>query len=128
MPSAEESWQRALQPRKVMPGVLGQRRAEPDRPETVDELDPAELAGIEEYARSADAPAHLRLLQLRIDAGWYSWQDVVAGRVDDPAARRLLDDLDRTAVPYRQLGRWAEEGRSWDEIKDEVRQLFRKRD
>ena len=82
-----------------------------------------ELAELEAYARSADAPPRLRLIQSRVDAGRYTWADIAAGRVDEPALRALVDDPHQRAR-FRQLSRWAEAQRPWHTIESEALRLF----
>ncbi|HEY8373213.1 MAG TPA: hypothetical protein VIL00_10755 [Pseudonocardiaceae bacterium] len=77
-------------------------------------LSPEDLAEMERYARSGNAPKELRELQQRIDAGELSWQDVASGRVaNDPQVQRALSsglpDLTRA---YQMI----QEGHDLDEI------------
>ncbi|MEY8038444.1 hypothetical protein AB8O55_03475 [Saccharopolyspora cebuensis] len=50
-----------------------------------------DIAELERHARGGGATPELAELQRRIDAGEFSWQDVLAGRVsDDPGVQRGL--------------------------------------
>lgn len=57
-----------------------------------------DLAAIERYARSGNAPKEFKELQQRIDSGEFSWQDIAAGRVMDDGVQKAL----ATGVPDLQ--------------------------
>lgn len=72
-----------------------------------------DLAAIERYARSADAPKEFKDLQQRIDSGEFSWQDVAAGRAMDEGVQKAL----ATGVPDLQRAYTAiQEGQDIDDI------------
>ena len=49
-----------------------------------------DFAEFERFAKSAKAPKELKDLQQRVERGDFSWQDVAAGRVDDPSVQQGL--------------------------------------
>ncbi len=72
-----------------------------------------DLAAIERYARSGNAPKEFKELQQRIDSGEFSWQDVAAGRVMDEGVQKAL----ATGVPDLQRAYTAiQEGQDIDDI------------
>jgi hypothetical protein len=77
-------------------------------------LSEQDLRWIEEAARAADASHEMRELQQRIEAGEFSWRDVVDGRqMHDPGVRAALGaGLETMASAYRQF----DEGYQLDEV------------
>lgn len=72
-----------------------------------------DLAEIERYARSGNAPKEFKDLQQRIDSGEFSWQDIASGRVMDDGVQKALS----TGVPDLQRAYTAiEEGQDIDDI------------
>jgi hypothetical protein len=72
-----------------------------------------DLAAIERYARSGNAPKEFKDLQQRIDSGEFSWQDIASGRVMDDGVQKAL----ATGVPDLQRAYTAiEEGQDIDDI------------
>ena len=72
-----------------------------------------DLAEIERYARSGNAPKEFKDLQQRIDSGEFSWQDIASGRVMDDGVQKAL----ATGVPDLQRAYTAiEEGQDIDDI------------
>ncbi|SFQ43652.1 hypothetical protein [Amycolatopsis rubida] len=54
---------------------------------------PERIEAIKRAASRPDAPAQLRLIKRKVDAGEYSWEDVAAGRAfADPEVRALADE------------------------------------
>ncbi|SDO67891.1 hypothetical protein [Lentzea jiangxiensis] len=78
------------------------------------DLSPADIAEIERFARSKDAPNALKDLQRKIDSGVVSWQDVASGRaVNDPDVQRAM----RTSTPsLRRAYTAIKEGQDLDEV------------
>ena len=72
-----------------------------------------DLAEIERYARSGNAPKEFKDLQQRIDSGEFSWKDIAAGRVMDEGVQKAL----ATGVPDLQRAYTAiQEGQDIDDI------------
>ncbi|GAB2826012.1 hypothetical protein [Lentzea nigeriaca] len=72
-----------------------------------------DLAEIERYARSGNAPKEFKDLQQRIDSGEFSWKDIASGRVMDEGVQKAL----ATGVPDLQRAYTAiEEGQDIDDI------------
>lgn len=72
-----------------------------------------DLAEIERYARSGNAPKEFKELQQRIDSGEFSWQDIAAGRVMDEGVQKALE----TGVPdLRRAYTAIQEGQDIDDI------------
>lgn len=72
-----------------------------------------DLAEIERYARSGNAPKEFKDLQQRIDSGEFSWKDIAAGRVMDDGVQKAL----ATGVPDLQRAYTAiQEGQDIDDI------------
>ena len=72
-----------------------------------------DLAAIERYAKSPNAPKEFKDLQQRIDSGEFSWQDIAAGRVMDEGVQKAL----ATGVPDLQRAYTAiQEGQDIDDI------------
>ncbi|SES32106.1 hypothetical protein [Lentzea albida] len=78
------------------------------------ELSPADVAEIEKFARSKDAPNALKDLQRKVDAGALSWQDIASGRaVGDPDVQRAM----QTSMPSLKRAYTAiKEGQDPDEV------------
>src|SRR5436189_3203421 len=54
---------------------------------------PERIEAIKRAASRPDAPAQLRLIKRKVDAGELSWEDVAAGRAfADPEVRALADE------------------------------------
>jgi hypothetical protein len=74
-----------------------------------------DLAEIERYARSGNAPKEFKDLQQRIDSGEFSWKDIAAGRVMDEGVQKALE----TGVPDLKRAYTAiQEGQDVDDIID----------
>ncbi|WP_134730342.1 hypothetical protein [Amycolatopsis nivea] len=75
---------------------------------------PERIEAIKRAASRPDAPAQLRLIKRKVDAGEYSWEDVAAGRAfADPEVRALADEkLSEAKDILEEL----EEGQSPEEI------------
>ncbi|MET9631398.1 hypothetical protein ABZX92_28445 [Lentzea sp. NPDC006480] len=72
-----------------------------------------DLAEIERYARSGNAPEEFKDLQQRIDSGEFSWKDIASGRVMDDGVQKAL----ATGVPDLQRAYTAiEEGQDIADI------------
>ncbi|USX53477.1 hypothetical protein [Lentzea sp. HUAS12] len=78
------------------------------------DLSPADVAEIEKFARSKDAPNALKDLQRKVDAGSLSWQDIASGRaVGDPDVQRAM----QTSMPSLKRAYTAiKEGQDLDEV------------
>ncbi|MFD4636017.1 hypothetical protein ACFWN2_01810 [Lentzea sp. NPDC058436] len=78
------------------------------------DLSPADVAEIEKFARSKDAPNALKDLQRKVDSGAMSWQDITSGRaVADPDVQRAM----QTSMPSLKRAYTAiKEGQNLDEI------------
>ncbi|HEX8869028.1 MAG TPA: hypothetical protein VF821_25440 [Lentzea sp.] len=78
------------------------------------DLSPADVAEIERFARSKDAPNALKDLQRKVDAGAMSWRDIASGRaVNDPDVQRAM----QTSMPSLKRAYTAiKEGQNLDEI------------
>ncbi|ASO18142.1 hypothetical protein FHR81_002538 [Actinoalloteichus hoggarensis] len=79
-------------------------------------LSEAEIAQIEQFARSKDAPAELRALQERIDKGDLSWRDIADGSAvqDEQVQRALASGVPKLQQAYTMI----QEGHSIDDILD----------
>lgn len=79
-----------------------------------DGLTDEEIEAISTHARGADAPAALRELQARVDAGDLTWRDITSGRsAGEPGVREALE----SGLPrLRQVYTLLEEGHSVDEV------------
>jgi hypothetical protein len=77
-------------------------------------LSPADVAEIEKFARSKDAPNALKDLQRKVDSGVMSWQDITSGRaVNDPDVQRAM----QTSMPSLKRAYTAiKEGQNLDEV------------
>lgn len=73
-----------------------------------------DLAEVERFARSANAPKEYKDLQRRVDSGELSWQDVAAGRaLNDEGVQKAL----AAGVPDLQRAYQAiQEGQDMDDI------------
>lgn len=72
-----------------------------------------DLAAIERYARSGNAPREFKDLQQRIDSGEFSWKDIAAGRVMDEGVQKAL----ATGVPDLQRAYTAiQEGQDIEDV------------
>ena len=72
-----------------------------------------DLAAIERYARSGNAPKEFKDLQQRIDSGEFSWKDIAAGRVMDEGVQNAL----ATGVPDLQRAYTAiQEGQDIEDV------------
>ena len=72
-----------------------------------------DLAAIERYARSGNAPKEFKDLQQRIDSGEFSWKDIAAGRVMDEGVQKAL----ATGVPDLQRAYTAiQEGQDIEDV------------
>ncbi|MDX8034164.1 hypothetical protein SK803_28430 [Lentzea sp. BCCO 10_0856] len=78
------------------------------------DLSPADIAEIEKFARSKDAPNALKDLQRKVDSGEMSWRDITSGRaVSDPDVQRAM----QTSMPSLKRAYTAiKEGQNLDEI------------
>ena len=78
------------------------------------DLSPADIAEIEKFARSKDAPNALKDLQRKVDSGELSWRDISSGRaVNDPEVQRAM----QTSMPSLKRAYTAiTEGQNLDEI------------
>ncbi|MCX2946914.1 hypothetical protein [Lentzea sp. NEAU-D7] len=78
------------------------------------DLSPADIAAIEKFARSKDAPNALKDLQRKVDSGELSWRDIASGRaVGDPDVQRAM----QTSMPALKRAYTAiKEGQNLDEI------------
>ncbi|MGV9297197.1 hypothetical protein [Amycolatopsis sp. NPDC003676] len=75
---------------------------------------PERIEAIKKAASRPDAPAQLRLVKRKVDAGEFTWEDVAAGRAfADPEVRALADEkLSEAKDILEEL----EEGQSPEEI------------
>lgn len=66
---------------------------------------PERIAALKAAASRPDAPAHLRLIKRKVDAGELSWEDVAAGRAfADPEVRALaMGQLGDAQEMYQEL-------------------------
>src|SRR6266496_3903073 len=66
---------------------------------------PERIAALKAAASRPDAPAHLRLIKRKVDAGELSWEDVAAGRAfADPEVRALaMAQLGDAKEMYQEL-------------------------
>ncbi|GLY50607.1 hypothetical protein [Lentzea sp. NBRC 102530] len=78
------------------------------------DLSPADIAEIEKFAKSKDAPNALRDLQRKVDSGALSWQDIASGRaVHDPDVQRAM----QTSMPsLKRAYAGIKEGQNLDDI------------
>ena len=78
------------------------------------DLSPADIAEIEKFARSKDAPNALKDLQRKVDSGQLSWRDISSGHaVNDPEVQRAM----QTSMPSLKRAYTAiKEGQNLDEI------------
>ncbi|NGY64376.1 hypothetical protein G7043_36235 [Lentzea sp. NEAU-D13] len=78
------------------------------------DLSPADIAEIEKFARSKDAPNALKDLQRKVDSGQISWQDITSGKaINDPDVHRAM----QTSMPALKRAHTAiKEGQNLDEI------------
>ncbi|MCK2236755.1 MULTISPECIES: hypothetical protein [unclassified Crossiella] len=99
--------------------------------ELQDSLRPAEITATEEDIRAIereaakpDAPAELRALRAKVEAGDLSWRDVLEGRAyDDPEVRAALEpNLGRMGTTYQLF----QEGHTLDEVVEAHRQSQRR--
>ncbi|WHT19024.1 hypothetical protein N8J89_39025 [Crossiella sp. CA-258035] len=101
--------------------------------ELQDSLRPAEepvaseedVRAIEREAAKPDAPAELRALQRKVEAGELSWRDVLEGRAyADPDVRAALEpNLSRMGTTYQLF----QEGHTLDEVVEAHRQSQQRR-
>ena len=78
------------------------------------DLSPADVAEIEKFARSKDAPNALKDLQRKVDAGALSWQDIASGRaVGDPEVQRAMQT---SVLSLKRAYTAIREGQDLDEI------------
>ncbi|WP_439658679.1 hypothetical protein ACSHWB_40855 [Lentzea sp. HUAS TT2] len=78
------------------------------------DLSPADIAAIEKFAKSKDAPNALKDLQRKVDSGAMSWQDIASGRaVNDPDVQRAM----QTSMPSLKRAYTAiKEGQNLDDV------------
>ncbi|MCR3750722.1 hypothetical protein [Lentzea californiensis] len=78
------------------------------------DLSPADIAAIEKFARSKDAPNALKDLQRKVDSGALSWRDIASGQaVHDPDVQRAM----QTSMPSLKRAYTAiREGQNLDEV------------
>ncbi|MGW6449858.1 hypothetical protein [Lentzea sp. NPDC055074] len=78
------------------------------------DLSPADVAEIEKFARSKDAPNALKDLQRKVDSGALSWRDITSGQaVNDPEVQRAM----QASMPSLKRAYTAiKEGQNLDEI------------
>lgn len=78
------------------------------------DLSPADIAAIEKFARSKDAPNALKDLQRKVDSGEMSWRDIASGKaVNDPEVQRAM----QSSMPSLKRAYTAiKEGQNLDEI------------
>ena len=78
------------------------------------DLSPADIAAIEKFAKSKDAPNALKDLQRKVDSGAMSWQDIESGRaVNDPDVQRAM----QTSMPSLKRAYTAiKEGQNLDDV------------
>lgn len=78
------------------------------------DLSPADIAEIEKFACSKDAPNALKDLQRKVDSGELSWRDISSGQaVNDPDVQRAM----QTSMPALKRAYTAiKEGQNLDEI------------
>lgn len=78
------------------------------------DLSPADIAEIEKFARSKDAPNALKDLQRKVDSGQLSWRDISSGQaVNDPDVQRAM----QTSMPSLKRAYTAiKEGQNLDDI------------
>ncbi|NKE58391.1 hypothetical protein FXN61_16800 [Lentzea sp. PSKA42] len=78
------------------------------------DLSPADIAEIEKFARSKDAPNALKDLQRKVDSGEMSWRDISSGKaVNDPDVQRAM----QSSMPSLKRAYTAiKEGQNPDEI------------
>lgn len=83
-------------------------------PPAPDPATPERIAALRAAASRPDAPAHLRLIKRKVDAGELTWEDVAAGRAfADPEVRELaMAQLGEAREMYQEL----REGASPEEI------------
>ena len=74
-------------------------------PPVEDPATPERIAALKAGASRPDAPAHLRLIKRKVDAGELSWEDVAAGRAfADPEVRSLaMGQLGDAQEMYQEL-------------------------
>src|SRR3954468_3021811 len=73
-----------------------------------------QVSSLENAAKRSDAPAELRLLKRKVDAGELSWKDVAEGRAfADPDFQRLAASK---LGPAREAYQDFEEGASLDDV------------
>lgn len=74
-------------------------------PPVEDPATPERIAALKAAASRPDAPAHLRLIKRKVDAGELSWEDVAAGRAfADPEVRSLaMGQLGDAQEMYQEL-------------------------
>ncbi len=74
-------------------------------PPAPDPATPERIAALRAAASRPDAPAHLRLIKRKVDAGELTWEDVAAGRAfADPEVRQLaMGQLTETKEMYQEL-------------------------
>lgn len=84
-------------------------------------LDTAAIARqVEQAAGQRDAPAELKALKRKVDAGEFSWDDVVGGRAAaDPDVQQMQQ---ANMAKMRQAFQMLSEGMTADEIMDAQRQ------
>ena len=78
------------------------------------DLSPADIAAIEKFARSKDAPNALKDLQRKVDSGEMSWRDITSGKaVNDPEVQRAM----QSSMPSLKRAYTAiKEGQNLDDI------------
>lgn len=83
-------------------------------PETDHTAKPADVARLEAAAARPDAPAPMRALKRKVDAGELKWEDLLEGRaLRDPDVRAALSDR---LTEMREIYQEAEEGATLEEI------------
>ncbi|MBP2476038.1 hypothetical protein JOF53_004910 [Crossiella equi] len=85
-----------------------------------------EIRQIEAEAAKPNAPAELRALQRKVDAGELNWRDILEGRsYEDPDVRAALEsNLGRMNQTYQLF----QDGHTLDEVIEAQRQSGRRRD
>jgi hypothetical protein len=107
-----QAWQQDLDARGARLEQVAQQAA---RVQTRSgDLSPADIAEIEKFARSKDAPNALKDLQRKVDSGQLSWRDISSGQaVNDPDVQRAM----QSSMPSLKRAYTAiKEGQNLDEI------------
>lgn len=109
---AESSLDRSLAKSRELLKKLDKAKIRPTDPSASD----AEIASLEAAAKRSDAPAEMRLLARKVDAGELSWKDIAEGRAfNDADVRRMaMSKLDAAKKAYEDF----EAGATLDEVID----------